>query len=245
VLAAIRRAFPRARWVVLSRQAGDAAGLTPAAGRRRLDLPTPRNRATDRHWTGAAAADRRLARENPRWGDQRIKGALLRLGIRVSATAIRTTLRRHGLDPTPRPTTTTWRAFLRQQAAGPRLRLLHGLHNLAAAAVSAVPDRTGHPPGPPGRRDVQPRCCLGHPASPQPFPGDSGWRTATALCSATRSSVAGSTRCSAPRIRGARHAGPGPSPIPVHGSHTRTEATSQDGVAECRLRLPALPALEG
>ena len=60
----------------------------------------------------------RLARENPRWGYQRIKGELLRLGIRVSATAIRTTLRRHGLDPTPRPTTTTWRAFLRQQAAG-------------------------------------------------------------------------------------------------------------------------------
>jgi hypothetical protein len=39
-------------------------------------------------------------------------------GVRVSATAIRTTLRRHGLDPTPRGTTTSWRAFLRQQAAG-------------------------------------------------------------------------------------------------------------------------------
>jgi transposase len=60
----------------------------------------------------------RLARENPRWGYQRIHGELLRLGVRVSATAIRTTLRRHGLDPTPRGTTTTWRAFLRQQAAG-------------------------------------------------------------------------------------------------------------------------------
>jgi transposase InsO family protein len=60
----------------------------------------------------------RLARENPRWGYQRIKGELLRLGMRVSATAIRTTLRRHGMDPTPRPTATTWRAFLRQQAAG-------------------------------------------------------------------------------------------------------------------------------
>jgi putative transposase len=37
--------------------------------------------------------------------------------MRVSATAIRATLRRHGLDPAPRPASTTWRAFLRQQAA--------------------------------------------------------------------------------------------------------------------------------
>jgi putative transposase len=55
----------------------------------------------------------RLASENPRWGYQRIQGELLRLGMRVSATAIRTTLRRHGMDPAPRPTATTWRAFLR------------------------------------------------------------------------------------------------------------------------------------
>jgi transposase InsO family protein len=60
----------------------------------------------------------RLARENPRWGYQRIQGELLRLGVRISATAIRTTLHRHRLDPTPRGTTTTWRSFLRQQAAG-------------------------------------------------------------------------------------------------------------------------------
>ena len=44
----------------------------------------------------------RLATENPRWGYQRIQGELLHLGIRVSATAIRMTLRRHGLDPAPR-----------------------------------------------------------------------------------------------------------------------------------------------
>jgi putative transposase len=60
----------------------------------------------------------RLARDNPRWGDQRIKGELQRLGVRVSATAIRTTLRCHGLDPAPRRMATTWRAFLGRQAAG-------------------------------------------------------------------------------------------------------------------------------
>jgi putative transposase len=60
----------------------------------------------------------RLATENSRWGDRRIKGELQRLGVHVSATAIRTTLRRHGLDPAPRRATTTSRAFLGEQAAG-------------------------------------------------------------------------------------------------------------------------------
>jgi len=60
----------------------------------------------------------RLAKENPRWGYQRIQGELQHLGMWISATAIRTTLRRHGLDPAPRRATTAWRVFLRQQAAG-------------------------------------------------------------------------------------------------------------------------------
>jgi transposase InsO family protein len=60
----------------------------------------------------------RLARENPRWGYQRIKGELQRLGMRVSATAIRSTLRRHRLDPAPRRPNSSWPAFLRRQAAG-------------------------------------------------------------------------------------------------------------------------------
>jgi putative transposase len=59
----------------------------------------------------------RLARENPHWGYQRIKVELQQLGVQTSATAIRTTLRRHGLDPAPRRASSTWRAFLRQQAA--------------------------------------------------------------------------------------------------------------------------------
>jgi putative transposase len=59
----------------------------------------------------------RLARENPTWGYQRIKGELQHLGIWISATAVRTMLRRHGLDPAPRRMATTWPVFLRQQQA--------------------------------------------------------------------------------------------------------------------------------
>jgi putative transposase len=77
------------------------------------------------HQTGRPALDQdvqqliiRLATENPRWGYQQIKGELQHLGVLVAATTIRTMLRRHRLDPAPRRTTTTWRAFLRQQAAG-------------------------------------------------------------------------------------------------------------------------------
>jgi putative transposase len=60
----------------------------------------------------------RMARENPRWGCVRIRGELAKLGIRVSATAIRTLLRRSGLGPAPRRSGPTWREFLSAQAEG-------------------------------------------------------------------------------------------------------------------------------
>jgi putative transposase len=60
----------------------------------------------------------RLGRENPRWGYQRIRGELLKLHLRVSATTVRTILLRHGLDPAPRRAGPTWSEFLRSQAAG-------------------------------------------------------------------------------------------------------------------------------
>jgi putative transposase len=60
----------------------------------------------------------RLATENPRWGYQRIGGELLHLGCQVSASTIARVLRANGLQPAPRPGSTTWRSVLRRQAAG-------------------------------------------------------------------------------------------------------------------------------
>jgi putative transposase len=58
----------------------------------------------------------RLARENPRWGYQRIAGELRGLGIDVSATTVRTILRQAGLGPAGQRAGLSWRAFLRTQA---------------------------------------------------------------------------------------------------------------------------------
>jgi hypothetical protein len=60
----------------------------------------------------------RLARENPRWGYQRIRGELLKLGHTVAAATVQTLLRRHRVPPAPRRTGLAWPAFLRAHAAG-------------------------------------------------------------------------------------------------------------------------------
>jgi putative transposase len=117
MLAAISRLLPRARWSCFivtpqtllrwHRRMIAGAWTYPHRGHGRPPL--------DEHVQQLIV---RLATENPRWGYQRIQGELLHLGVRVSATAIRTTLRRHGLGPAPRRTTIPWRVFLHQQAAG-------------------------------------------------------------------------------------------------------------------------------
>jgi transposase len=116
LLTAVSRALPRGRWSCFfvepetllrwHRRLVAGAWTYPRRGQGRPALDH-----------GIQELIIRLARENSYWGYQRIQGELLHLGMRVSATAVRTTLRRHGLEPAPRGASTAWRAFLRQQAA--------------------------------------------------------------------------------------------------------------------------------
>jgi transposase len=117
LLAALSRLLPRARWSVFL--------VRPET------LLRWHRRMVARRWAYSTSSTGRppvceqvqqlivrIAREDPRWGHQRIHGELLRLGVRVSASSIRRVLRVHGLDPAPRRASTSWRSFLRQQAAG-------------------------------------------------------------------------------------------------------------------------------
>jgi hypothetical protein len=83
----------------------------------------------------------RLATENPRWGDQRIRGEPLHLGVGVSGSSIARVLRANGLQPAPRRAggSTTWRSFLPSPGRRHRgLRLPHRGHRVPATAVGAV-----------------------------------------------------------------------------------------------------------
>jgi len=59
----------------------------------------------------------RLAAENPSWGDKRIHGEPIGLGIPLAASSVWKLLHRHGIEPAPRRASLSWRELLRQQAA--------------------------------------------------------------------------------------------------------------------------------
>jgi putative transposase len=58
----------------------------------------------------------RLARENPRWGYQRIVGELAGVGVGVSATTVAKILRQAGVSPAGARTQLSWREFVRAHA---------------------------------------------------------------------------------------------------------------------------------
>jgi putative transposase len=115
LLAAASRLLPRSSW--------RSFFVTPAT------LLRWHRRLVGRRWTYGGRVGRppvggevralvlRLARENPRWGYQRIVGELRGLGIEVSATTVRKLLRQARLGPAGERSGLSWRAFLRAQAA--------------------------------------------------------------------------------------------------------------------------------
>jgi hypothetical protein len=58
----------------------------------------------------------RMAHENPRWGYFRIRGELLKVGYMVSATTVRSVLRRNHVPPAGRRSQMSWRQFLTAHA---------------------------------------------------------------------------------------------------------------------------------
>jgi len=114
LLAAASRLLPRPNWRSFM--------VTPAT------LLRWHRRLVARRWTYGGRCGRppiaeeiralvlRLARENPRWGYQRIAGELNGLGVDVSATTVAKILRQAGLGPVGERSGLSWRAFLRAQA---------------------------------------------------------------------------------------------------------------------------------
>lgn len=115
LLAALSRALPRSAWSAFS--------VSPKT------LMRWHRRLVSGRWTyasrrlgrppldpGLQALIVRLARGNPRWGYRRICGELLKLGLRASASSVRSVLKRRQIPPAPRRAGLSWREFLLAQA---------------------------------------------------------------------------------------------------------------------------------
>jgi transposase len=117
ILSVLRERLPRTAWASLLVQPETVLGWhrelvrrkwAAYRGRRRVGRPPLAEECRE--------LIQRLARENPSWGYFRIRGELLKLGSTVSATAIRSVLRRSGIPPAGRRSRLTWKRFLAAHA---------------------------------------------------------------------------------------------------------------------------------
>lgn len=117
ILAALRERLPRSAWAALLVKPETVLGWHRELVRRRWAAYRGRPR-TGRPPLAEAVRELivRMAQKNPRWGYFRIRGELLKLGHTVSATAVRSVLRRSHVPPAGRRSQMSWRQFLTAHA---------------------------------------------------------------------------------------------------------------------------------
>jgi putative transposase len=164
-LAASSRFLPRARWRSFLITQATLFACHRRLVAKRLTYARPPGRPPVRREIRDLAL--RLARDNPRWGYQRIVGELKGLGFVVSATAVRTWLRKAGLGPVGTRRGMTWREFLRAHRRSMlAVDFFYRRDDLAATAVCALLHRTGQPPSPCRGMHVEPERPVADTAGP-------------------------------------------------------------------------------
>ena len=179
VLALLGRLLSRRRWA--------GFGVTPSTllrwhrqrVRRRWTYPRLGSRPLD---PDVAELVVRLARENPRWGYQRITGELAKLGLAVSATSVRNILRLEGLGPAPRRRGGPgWSAFLRTQASGIMACDFLTVETIGLTRLYVLFHRTRVASSVARGSDRQPERAVGDPTGAQPVPRDGRPRWASSV----------------------------------------------------------------
>src|SRR5207247_431007 len=116
LLAALSRSLPRTAWAGFPVKPQTLLRWHRQLVARRWTYP-PRKPGRPPLESSLRTLILRLANENPHWGYRRIVGELKGVGIAVSATSVRKVLLEAGLRPAPERSSSSWRAFLRAQAA--------------------------------------------------------------------------------------------------------------------------------
>ena len=113
-----------------------------------------------------------MARDNPGWGYRRIHGELAGLGYKIAPATVWQILKDAGIDPAPRRSGQTWRAFLEAQAKTIlAVDFFHADTVFLRRLYVLFFIEPRHTAGAPGRDHGPSEGGLGCPAGPEPADG--------------------------------------------------------------------------